>query len=874
MSRLLIIDVNALIHRSFHALPKLTSPHGKEIQGVYGFCLVFLKILKLFKPDYIVAAFDLPHPTFRHKQYKYYKATRVRAPQELYDQIPLVKEFLNYVNVPVLERSGYEADDLIGSIVNKFKKTQDIEIVILTGDLDTLQLVNQNTKVCTFKKGITDNILYDVEGVRARFGGVNPDQLVDFKGLKGDVSDNVPGVKGIGEKTAIELIKKFGTLENLFSILEKGIHYWESLGLKRRLYDILQNQKKIAIFSRELVKIRTDLDIKLNLKTLSVQKIDFDSLKKFFYGLGFKSLIARLNELTFNKGSADIPGLSRYNSAKAKKEEKEINIKPEAFLREIKKTKKFFCSLGQNSLIFKNIKNRSLVIGLNGTSINRRLLNLLSETEFFKITDEYSKLFNFMLKTYNQEIRGPIFDFTIAAYLLDPGAKQYPMEALFYKYLNRVGTVFLLHKKLEAELEKQELKRLYQEIELPLVRVLAYMSRWGCKIDRKYLETLKVETQEKLKLIEKEIFKISGIQINLNSPRQIAWLLFEKMNLPKDGMKKTKEGQISTALKYLMKLRGSFKIVDLILEYREIDKLLTTYINPISEYTDKSDSRIHPIFNQIATATGRLSCEMPNLQALPQKSEIQNRIRKAFEAPAGYKLISFDYSQIELRIIASLSGEPKLIEFFKEDKDVHTLTAALIFKKPENHISEIERRIAKTINFGIIYGLSSYGLAKTLLIPYEEAQRFIDSYFKQYPKIYEFIRSSVEQTKALGYNETIFGRRRYIPEIRLNSETLVKQGERMAVNFPIQGSQADIIKKAMVEIFERLRLYYKEEARMILQIHDELVFEVKEERVDEFVVDIKRIMEETVLLKVPIKVNVACGFNLAQLSVYEPKTLL
>lgn len=872
LQRLLIIDSNALIHRSFHALPKLTNPDGKEIQGVYGFCLVFLKILKLFKPDYIVAAFDLPHPTFRHQQFKDYKATRVRAPQELYDQIPLVKEFLGYINVPVVEQAGYEADDLIGSIVEHYKKKENFEIIILTGDLDTLQLVDSNVKVCTFKKGISDNIMYDEESIKTRFGGLKPKELVEFKGLKGDVSDNIPGVKGIGDKTAVQLVKQFGSLENLFEAVDKGLDYWQSLGFKKRTYIILQNQKKTALFSRELARIKTDLDVKLDFEAFSTQKANLDKLKSFFYKHSFKSLIVRLNELSFNSKSDPAVVIPNY-IAKTNQPESRMVFKPASLFKQIKQTKKFFVEIKQSGLTFIDIKSHAIFIKNSDLNRQKRFLGLLTSSDYFKLIDNYGALYHFILENYGQNIVEPVFDFTIAGYLLDPGRKHYPIEALIYKYMEGSGSIFELCHKLEEKLNNLNLTSLYREIELPLVKVLAYMTHWGCRVNTSYLETLQASASQKLKLIADEIYKMTKLSINLNSPRQVAWLLFEKMGLPQDKVKKTKEGQVSTSTKYLSKLRGSFEIVDLILEYREIEKLLGTYINPILNYVNKKDSRIHPMFNQTATSTGRLSCESPNLQALPQKSEIQNQIRRAFEASPGYKLVSFDYSQIELRIIASLSGEPKLIQFFKENKDVHILTASLIFNKKESEVTPKERQIAKTINFGIIYGLSSFGLSETLSIPYSEAQNFINAYFDEYPKIKEFIQLTINQTKKLGYNKTLLGRIRFIPEIQSNNDTLAKQGERMAVNFPIQGSQADIIKKAMVEIFTRLSVY-KEDARMIMQIHDELVFEVKEERLDELVSDVKRIMERAVLLRVPVRVDVASGSNLAELTAYEPKTLL
>lgn len=886
MSKLLIIDSHALIHRAYHALPKLTSPQGELVQGVYGFCSVMLKTLKVIKPDYVVAAFDLPGPTFRHKTFKDYKATRIKAPQELYDQISSVKNFLKSANIKTIEQEGFEADDIIGSLVEKFQNSKNIEIIILTGDLDTLQLVKKNVKVQTFKKGINDAISYDELEVSKRFEGLRPSELIDYKGLRGDPSDNIPGVKGIGEKSAIKLIGVFKNLEILYKILhqDKG-EFLEKSGLKERHFNILKDQEKQAFFSRELSTIRKDLTIKEDLIDLSFKNFDITSVKNFFYKLGFSSLIARLNNFL------DPDKIESFEVPASKIYELSSDIGFKKFKKAVLKTKLFYCELAKNNFHFL-LKNKSDIFKCTEDFLlkNKFAQDLFCDKSIKKIAYNLQEIFYFFLKNLNLNIRGAIFDFKIAGYLLNPGYKDYSIDKLKFTYLSQTQisqfklnnsgvsyidqNLFKLKEVLEKKLKEFKILKLFDELELPLIEVLAYLKCNGFKVNKNYLKDLLFDTKKHLGLLKKEIDDISkNPSINLNSPQQVSSLLFEKLKIPTDTIKRTKEGLISTSSKQLLKIRKDFKIVDLILKYRELDKLYNTYLAPIADLIDENDLKIHPTFNQTSTATGRLSCEGPNMQALPQKSDIQIKIRKAFIAEEGFRVVSFDYSQVELRIVAILSQEHKLIDFFRQNKDVHKLTASLIFNKNEDSISDKERQIAKTINFGIIYGLSPFGLAGALSISYQDAKNFIDTYFKEYPAIRKFIDKTIEETKKIGYNKTIFGRIRVIPEINSLNEFISNQGKRMAINFPVQGSQADIIKKAMLEAYELINKKYKGQAKMILQIHDELVFEVKKEILDVFIKEIKDIMENIVMLAAPLKVDASYGNNFGELNHYNKGTL-
>lgn len=853
MKKFLIIDANALVHRTFHALPKLSSPSGAEVQGAYGFCLVFLKALKEINPDYICACFDLPGPTFRHEVFKEYKAKRKKPPKELYEQIPIVKKILNAFGIKILEKQGYEADDLIGSLVYKFKDKKDLEIIILTGDLDTLQLVDKNIKIFTFRKGLTDIVIYDIDKVKQRFEGLVPSQLPDFKGLAGDLSDNIPGVKGIGQKTAIKLILTFKNLENLFEVLKKDKEkFLKESSLKEKYINILKQSEEIAFFSKELSKIRKNIKLPFNLENFKLKEFDKEKIKKLFYEYGFLSLINRLDS-GYKKRQLSYEYKNKIESFSFEKLDKNNLF--------IKKENSYYLVFLQDKKVLKIEKDKNV--------LKKIFENPALKLEAYDFKDIYKSL----LEEFKLDIENIDFDFKLAMYLLNPGVKNYPIESLFYKYNTK--DLFKIKNYLEKELKKMDLFSLFKNIELKLIKPISYMEYFGIKIDKIYLENFLSKIKEKIKILTEKIEKEAGISLNLNSPKQVSWLLFEKLNLPTQDIKKTKEGNFSTSTQELLKLKDKFPIVSYILEYRELDKLFNTYLKPFLNFISEKDKRIHPKFSQTTTATGRLSCENPNLQAIPQKSEIQKNFRRIFISEKDWILLSFDYSQIELRIIAHLADEELMIEYFKNKKDIHKLTASLLFDKNYDDISEKQRSIAKTINFGIIYGMSPYGLKSALNIDYNLAKKFIDDFFEKYKGIKKYIDKTIKDAQKYGYLRSIMKRIRYVKEINSQNEVLRNQAKRIAINFPVQGSSADIIKKAMVEIFELIEEKFKDSCRMILQIHDELIFEIKKDKIEEFSRYTKDIMENVVKLKVPLEVDIKYGKNLRDLKpfIFKNKTL-
>ncbi len=724
---LLIIDSHALIHRGYHALPKdMTSPKGEFVNAVYGFTSIFIKALKELKPDYVVATFDLPKPTFRHEKYKEYKATRKEADEDLKSQFDLVRELVRAFNIPILEKEGFEADDIIGTITEKLKR-KDIRKVILTGDLDTLQLVrDDDVVVYTLRRGMSDTIIYDEEKVRERFGGIEPENLIDYKGLKGDPSDNIPGVPGVGEKTATKLLSSYKNIESLYKNLEKDEEIKESLKEK------LEKFKDQALFSKELATIRRDAEIDFSLEkakfNFQMGKRVGDVLRRF----GFKSLASRLE------------------------------------------------------------KDSSFDTGEQGTLMS-------SEDE-----DEI---------------------------------KEYLDKGIFSEKIYKL---------------EKELKPILRKIE-----------RRGFLIDKDRLDNLSKELGKRLEEIKKESHKLAGKSFNLNSPQEVGLILFEDLKLGGSRHKKTKTGAYSTSVDQLQKIKGEHKVVPLILEWRELSKLKSTYIDALPSLISKKDGRIHTTFKQFGAVTGRLSSEDPNLQNIPTKGRYGNDIRQAFIAPEGYQLISADYSQIELRVAASLSGDKKMIEAFEKGEDIHTRTAAEVFNVSIDKVDKRMRRTAKILNFGIQYGMGSTSFARSAEIKREEAKKFIEEYYNDFKDLAKFIEETKKKAYKQGFVKTLWGRKRLLPELSSSNPGVRASGERMAVNMPIQGTAADITKEAMAEVNKKLE--GKKDINIILQVHDELLFEVKKDKVKEYGSIIKEVMENVAELKVPLVIDVEAGPNWGEL---------
>ena len=715
-----MIDGNALVHRAFHALPPLTSPSGQITNAVFGFCSILIKMMREINPRYIAAAFDVAGPTFRHDQFKQYKAKRVKAPQELYDQIPKVKRVLECFGIPVFEKTGFEADDVIGTVATMAKHNKNLQIIIATGDMDTLQLVNDDKIVVfTMRRGFNDTVLYDEKAVFERYG-LAPYQLVDYRGLKGDPSDNIPGVPGIGDKTAASLIKEYGTLENLYENVEL---------ISGKLGEKLKENKDQAFFSKQLSMIVRDLDIDFDLiKASWRENANLTKLEELFAEFGFKSLGKRLADINLAVSSGETP---------------------------------------------------------------------------------------------DSELRG----FTAQS--------------------------------LERQFAEQGMSDVYEKIEKPLTPVLEDMQRWGIKIDVKMLERLLEITNRELKDLEKQIYKQAGANFNINSPSQLADILYDKLEI-RGRVRKTAGGARSTAAPELEKLREEHAIIELILQYRELEKLKNTYIEPFPTLIG-SDGRIHTTYDQAGTTTGRLSSSNPNLQNIPIRTPLGQEFRKAFVAENGFLLVSADYSQIELRMVAHIAKDKKMIEAFRNGEDIHARTASEIFDVPPDKVTKDMRRQAKVLNFGVLYGMGPLGVARAAGVGREQGREFIDKYFAEFTGVTQYIERTKKQAYELGYVETMFGRKRTIPEIQSTMPQLKAAGERMAVNMPLQGTAADLIKMAMIKIYDEIK--GNKDARMLLQVHDELVFEIKENLISTIMPKVKKIMENVYKFDVPIVVDIKIGKN-------------
>ncbi|MFH0818758.1 MAG: DNA polymerase I [Patescibacteria group bacterium] len=896
--KMIIVDGNALVHRAFHALPPtMQTKSGLMTNAAYGFVSILFKVVKELKPKYGVVTFDLAKKTFRHEQYAEYKATRKKQPDELYAQFPIVKEIVKAFNMPIYEMVGFEADDLIGTITKKIDGQ--IEKYIVTGDMDTLQLVDDETKVFTLKKSIKDTVIFDADAVREKYHGLGPEQMIDYKALRGDPSDNIPGIRGIGEKGAIELLNEFKTLENIF------LHIKD---IKSSLQTKLINGKQDAKLSKSLATILRDIPIKISLsdcefKNYNQQKV-IDVLQKY----EFKNLLMQLQGVEQLKPQASL--FEKIENTAKRISDTDLHYhyidnktKLNDFLKLLAEQKIFALDTETDSLNFMNAKLLGMSISWNAGQayyidfiaekelLNTKLRQILSNDKYQKIGHNIKYDWH-VLNNQGVELSGIIGDSMIASYLLNPGTRQHSLDKLAFsefghttmsyedlcgkgkqqiplievdkKQLNYYACedadyTWQLYKKIMPELTTYNQTELYNKIEIPLVYVLKTMERNGVMIDAEFLSIMEKSVSKKIKTLEKNIFKQAGQEFNISSPLQLKEILFEKLNISTLSIKKIKTG-LSTAAAELTKLRQEHEIIPLIEQYRELTKLQSTYIQALPKLINQRTKRVHASFNQTITATGRLSSSDPNLQNIPIRTDLGKEIRKAFVAPKNYKILTVDYSQIELRIIASLANDEKMIASFKNNEDIHARTAAEINNIDIKDVSKTQRRAAKSINFGIIYGMGSYGLSQDAGISKFEAQEFIDRYFKIYHKIKDFLENTKASARVKGYVETLFGRRRNISEINSSIFQVRQAAERMAINMPVQGTAADVMKLAMIEIQQRID---RQEipAKMVLQVHDELVFEVHKDQAQKVGEQIKEIMETVYKISCPIVANINIGDN-------------
>ncbi len=768
--RLVLLDSHAIIHRAYHALPDFLSSSGEPTGALYGLSNMLMKIISDLKPDYIVACYDLPGQTFRHAAYDEYKGGRAKTDDALITQLKNSRRIFEAFNIPMYDMPGFEADDILGTIVETFKKDKDIEIIIASGDMDTMQLVDgTKVQVYTLKKGITDTILYDEEKVFERFG-FKPEFLPDYKGLRGDPSDNIIGIKGIGEKTATSLITNFNTIENIYKNFkkEKDAKAFKDIGISPRIFELILNNEEEALFSKTLATIRRDapIDFKLPEKTFW-ESADLKKIEEVFAHFEFRSLLTRLKSF-FTNGSPT-------NSAEHLQPEN-----PEEFSRVLGSSHQTNSKTLQDSLINP--------IELQETSIALWLLNSDISNPNLEDILLYAKTSSFSV------------------------AKEF-----IFKKLNEI----------------ESLKKVYEEIERPIISTVKEMEDHGILIDQKYFKNISEEYHTELDKLTKKIYEMAGSEFNINSPKQLGEVLFVKMGL-KNNKKRGASGNLSTKISVLEELEEENPIITQIIAYRELQKLLSTYIDVIPQMV-KEDGRLHSRFLQNATTTGRFSSIDPNLQNLPIKSELGKRIRGGFIAQKGYKLGAFDYSQIELRVAAILSGDKKMTQIFKERKDIHAGVASFVFNVPIEQVDAEMRRKAKVINFGIIYGMGVSALRKNLGGTRVEAQTFYDNYFRQFSGVKEYLESVKVFAMKNTYTETLFGRRRYFPNINSRLPFLKSMAERTATNAPIQGTAtADVIKLAIRYVDEDLKKAgLKDKVHLILQIHDELVYEIKDDCIKE-----------------------------------------
>ncbi len=864
--RLLILDSNSLLNRAFYALPPLTNSEGLHTNAVYGFTNMLFKMKEEIKPDYIVATFDRKAPTFRHDEYKEYKAGRKKMPPELAEQFPVVKELLRLMDIDIFEIDGYEADDLIGTL-SLYAEKQGIEVYIATGDRDALQLASDNIKVVITKKGMTEKEIYDKKRMVEELN-VTPTQFIDVKGLMGDASDNIPGVPGIGEKTAFKLISEYGSIENVL----------QNIGniSGKKVVENLREYSEQALFSKRLATIFTDVPIEIDLNSIkSTENYDVKALRQLFFSLQFKSLLEKLSQEAENKVVESVEKIN-YKVIDSANEASELvgqllgRIYVSYSMREAHTYSKripeeiFLSSAGGNYCIkYMEIEEQDI----EGA---KTVLRVLFNNEDIELYGYDFKLLYTYLNKLGILYRPAVFDAKIAAYLIDSSKGDYPLETLIQEYLRvdisgdeeetkirETALIKELSAVLMENLKKLDMEKLFYELEMPLVEVLASMESLGFKVEKKELEKLGDNFKSEIEKVQREIYEMAGEEFNIGSPKQLGKILFEKLDLP--ALKKTKTGY-STNAEVLEELSDKHPIIDKITYYRQLTKLQSTYIVGLSNVIDV-DGRIHSSFNQAVTTTGRLSSTEPNLQNIPIKYEMGRAIRRVFIPDNEDSVIlSADYSQIELRVLAEIAGDENMIEAFVNKVDIHTKTASEVFKVPLGEVSSIMRSRAKAVNFGIVYGISDFSLAKDLKIPKNEAKQYIETYFERYPKVKEYLDTVVKKAKADQYVTTLLNRRRYIPEIKGPNKIIMALGERLAMNAPIQGTAADIIKLAMVNVHQELRKG-KMKSSLILQVHDELILNVYKEELDEVKALVKDEMEKVLKLSLPLVVDINVGDN-------------
>ncbi|MCD3245104.1 DNA polymerase I [Clostridium botulinum C] len=872
--RLLILDGHSLMYRAFFALPPLTNKEGIHTNAIYGFIKMLLKMKEEIKPNYIVIAFDKKAPTFRHKEYEDYKAGREKMPSELNEQFPIVKDILNKLAINIFEIDGFEADDLIGTL-SEFAEGKGIEVYIVTGDKDALQLATDNVKIVINKKGMSEKEIYDRKRMIEEYE-VTPTQFIDVKGLMGDKSDNIPGVPGIGTKTAFKLIKEYGSIENVLDNVE-------NISGKKMKQNLIEYREQ-AIFSKKLATICKNVPIEIDLEEIkSKENYDIEGVRQLFESLGFKTLIKNIDNSDNEEESVN--NEEKREETNIQVEFSNIETIDELYnlLNNIKDTVYFQAEYINESIYSKiefntiYIRNEEKVYVVNVNKIKNenfhKLLELLKklfeDKNIKKISHDIKNVY-VVLRKYDIDAKNFIFDTKIASYLLEPSKSDYILREIILEKLSiniddsdeecKIKETYCIkeiYEKLQKEIKKANMEELFYNVELPLTKVLASMECEGFKVDKDRLTEIGEKFKAEIKMLEKEIHKLAGEDFNIKSPKQLGKILFEKLDLP--VIKKTKTGY-STNAEVLEKLKDSHPIISKIIDYRQITKLDSTYVEGLKHVIDE-DGKIHSSFNQTVTTTGRLSSTEPNLQNIPIKHEMGREIRKVFVANNEESVIfSADYSQIELRVLAHIANDEKLIDAFKHHKDIHTITASEVFRVPVQEVTPLMRSNAKAVNFGIVYGIGAFSLSKDINVSRKEAKEYIDTYFSRYPNVKKYIDDIINKSEQDGFVTTIMNRKRYIPEIQSRNKIVRSFGERLAMNTPIQGSAADIIKLAMVHVYEEL-IKRNLKSTLILQVHDELILNVYKDELEEVKQMVVEKMEGVMNLLVPLEADVNIGIT-------------
>ena len=907
--RLVLIDGHALAYRAFFALPleNFSTREGEPTNATYGFTATLLTILQEQHPDYIAVCFDAGH-SGRETLYPQYKAHRDKMPDEMRVQMERIRQIVTAFNIPVFEVEGLEADDLLGTLARQAAE-QGVETLIVTGDRDLLQLVSPRVRVFLAGRRLSEGQVYDEQAVRERFGGLTPAQLRDYKALVGDPSDNIPGVRGVGEKTAIALLQRYGSLEAVYEHLE-GIE-------PPRYRAALAQGRDDALLSRKLVTIHTDLPVTLDLAACAAGDFSRDQVAALFRQLEFRSLIDRLPGAA---AQGPVRQLSLFDTAPkptrpsptqhhvvttaealAALVDRLARAEAVAFDTETTSTDPMRAALV--GLAFSDCQGEGWYIPVGHRQGEQLPLEQVLGALRPLLTDpnrpkwgHNAKYDMAVLARYGIDLDGLAFDTMIAEWLTDPGShnlglknlafvrlgvEMTPIEELIGSGRNQlsmadvaieqvaayaaadVDMTLRLGRVLGEELRQKGHWDLFLELELPLVRVLLEMEMAGVALDVDFLRQMSLELARRLEELEQQIYRLVGHTFNINSTQQLGKVLFEELGLSVEGGRRTSTGRYSVAADVLESMQGRHPVIDLILEQREVAKLKSTYVDALPQLVNPQTGRLHTSYNQVGTVTGRISSSEPNLQNIPIRSPLGRQVRRAFVAQPGWRLLGADYSQIELRVLAHVSGDPGLIEAFRRDEDIHATTAAAILGVPLDQVTADQRRLAKAVNFGLIYGMSAYGLARSTGLTQAEAENFIEQYFGRFPRVRAYLRDTIAQARNRGYVETLLGRRRYFPVLQSTSPGQVpaqKRAEREAVNAPIQGSAADIIKRASLLLRRALRERGLQ-ARMIIQVHDELVLEVPEGEMDVTAPLVRQVMESAFPLRVPLKVDLKSGSN-------------